>query len=224
MKYLKYILFVLLIAIIALAIYIAVQPNDYSVTRTKNIKAPAALVYNEIIDFKNWEDWNAWIEEKPDMKITYPDQTKGVNGSYSWEDEGETGTMTTTNVNLNSSISQEMQFGEYPKSDVNWTFTPKEDGSTDVKWTISGKDLPFGFKAFATLSGGMEKQIGPYYERVLQLKVLPNMVVVFICTKQLLQTVVILVKLWEDNMAKSWVIWRKTILYKQECLLLFMMI
>ncbi len=73
----------MLIAIIAIAIYIAVQPNDFSVSRTRTIQAPASLIYNEVIDFKNWEDWNAWTEEKPEMTINYPEQTKGIDGSYS---------------------------------------------------------------------------------------------------------------------------------------------
>ena len=53
-------------------------------------------------------------------------------------------------------------------SEVNWDFKSNEDGSTDATWTISGKDLPFGFKAFAAFTGGMEKQIGPHYERSLE--------------------------------------------------------
>ncbi len=169
MKTFKYILFLLLIAIIGTAIYIAVQPNSFEVTRTRTIKAPAAVVYNNVIDFKNWEAWSSWVEADPDMKITLAEQTKGVNGSYSWEDKDGIGTMKNTNVEANKSITQEMQFAEFPKSDVSWKFTPNEDGSTDATWTISGKDLPFGFKAFATFTGGMEKQIGPHYERSLEM-------------------------------------------------------
>ena len=169
MKYIKYLFFLLLIAIIALAIYIAVQPNSYEVSRSRSIKAPASLIYNEVIDFKNWEDWNAWVEEKPDIKLTYPEKTKGIDGAYSWEDEGEIGKIKTIASNPNTSISQEMQFGKYPKSDVNWTFIPNKDGSTEVKWTIAGKDLPFDFKAFTSLSGGIENLIAPYYERGLEL-------------------------------------------------------
>ncbi len=169
MKYIKYLLFILLIAIIAIAIYVAVQPNEYNVSRTRTIEAPASVLYNEVIDFKNWEDWNAWVEEKPEMTLNYPEQTEGAGGSYSWEDEGLTGKMKTIETNPNKSITQEMQFGDYPKSDVTWQFTPNPDGSTEVKWSISGKDLPFGFKAYAAFTGGMDKQIGPYYDRGLEL-------------------------------------------------------
>lgn len=168
MKAFKYILFLLLIAIIGIAIYIAVQPNSFEVTRTRTIKAPTPIVYNNVIDFKNWESWSSWAEEDPDMKITLSDKTEGVDGSYSWEDKDGVGTMRTIEATPNKSIQQEMQFADFPKSDVNWALKPNDDGSTDVTWTISGKDLPFGFKAFSAFMGGMEKQIGPHYERSLE--------------------------------------------------------
>ena len=168
MKALKYILFLLLIAIIGLAIYIAIQPNNFEVNRTRTIKAPPEVIYDNVIDFKNWEAWSSWVEADPDMKITLPEQTSGIDGSYSWEDKDGIGTMKTTETIPNKSIQQQMQFADFPPSDITWSFKPNEDGSTDATWTISGKDLPFGFKAFATLMGGMEKQIAPHYERSLE--------------------------------------------------------
>lgn len=168
MKALKYIFFLLLIVIIGLAIYIAVQPNSYEVTRTRTINAPAPVVYNNVIDYKNWSDWSSWAEADPDLKITYPEKTKGVGASYQWEDKDGIGTMKTTKAIANESIQQEMQFADFPPSDITWDFKPNADGTTEATWTISGKDLPFGFKAFATFMGGMEKQIGPHYERSLE--------------------------------------------------------
>ena len=53
MKALKYILFLLLILIIGVAIYIAVQPNTFEVSRTRTINAPAPVLYNNVIDYKN---------------------------------------------------------------------------------------------------------------------------------------------------------------------------
>ena len=158
----------MLIVIIGGAIYIAVQPNEFEVTRTRTIKAPAAVIYNNVIDFKNWEAWSSWVEADPDMKITLSDQTKGINGSYSWEDKDGVGTMKITETEPNVSIKQRMQFAEFPPSDVNWKFNTNTDGSTDATWTISGKDLPFVFKMFSVLMGGMENQIGPHYERSLE--------------------------------------------------------
>jgi len=168
MKALKYILFLLLILIIGTAIYIAVQPNSFEVTRNRTIKAATPVLYDHVIDFKNWEAWSSWAEADPDMKITLSEQTKGVDGSYSWEDKDGIGTMKTTEAVPNKSIQQQMQFADFPSSDISWNFKQNKDGSTDATWTISGKDLPFGFKAYATLMGGMEKQIAPHYERSLE--------------------------------------------------------
>ena len=168
MKAFKYILFLLLIAVIGIAIYVAVQPNSFEVTRTRTIKAPSAVVYNNIIDYKNWESWSPWVEKEPSTIITLSEQTKGVDGSYSWIDKDGAGTMKTLEAVSNTSIKQQMQFGDFSPSEINWTFETNDDGTTKTTWTISGKDLPFGFKAFAAFSGGMEKQIGPDFERGLE--------------------------------------------------------
>ncbi len=168
MKAFKYLSFLLLIAIIGTAIYVAVQPNSFKVTRTRTIKAPVSVIYDNVIDLKNWESWSSWVETDPDIKITLAEQTKGVNGAYSWEDKDGIGTMKTVETEKNTSIKQNMQFADFPVSEVNWTFKTNDDESTHVTWTISGKDLPFGFKAFSALMGGMEKQIGPHYERSLE--------------------------------------------------------
>ena len=167
MKSLKYILLLLLILVIGFSIYIAVQPNSFNVTRTKVINAPQSVIYSNVIDFKNWEAWSSWIEEKPETVITLSEKTEGIGGSYTWEDEDGVGFMKTIGTEPMKSIAQEMQFGDFPKSDVTWTFEPNEDGTTKATWNITGKDLPFGYKMFSAVMGGMEKQIGPHFERGL---------------------------------------------------------
>ena len=169
MKAIKYVLFLLLILVIGLSIYIAVQPNSYEVTRTKTINAPQSVIYDNVIDFKNWESWSSWKEAKPATVITLGEKTNGIGGSYTWQDDDGIGTMTTVDTKPTKMISQEMQFGEFPKSDILWTLIPNKDGSTEVTWTITGKDLPFKFKMFSAFMGGMEKQIGPHFERGLVL-------------------------------------------------------
>ncbi|MBU2927287.1 SRPBCC family protein [Winogradskyella psychrotolerans] len=169
MKVFKSFLLLFLILVIGVSIYIAVQPNSYKVTRTKTIDAPPSVIYNTVIDFKTWDSWSSWVETNPDIVSTLGDTTKGIGASYKWNEAGEIGHMKTIEAETNTSIAQEMQFAEYPKSDVNWNFKSNTDGSTDVTWSISGDDLPFGFKMWAAFSGGMEQQIGPDYERSLEL-------------------------------------------------------
>ncbi|WP_308993069.1 GyrI-like domain-containing protein [Mariniflexile litorale] len=168
MKVFKYIAFLLLIGIIGTSIYISVQPNTFEVSRTRTIQAPAAVIYNNVIDFKNWNDWSSWQEANPNIKVTLPNKTQGVGGHYSWEDKDGIGTMKTVEAITNKYIKQHMQIAEFPASDITWDFESNANGSTDITWKISGKDLPFGFKAYAAFTGGMEKQIGPHYERSLE--------------------------------------------------------
>lgn len=169
MKAIKYILLLLLILIIGFSIYIAVQPNNFNVTRTLTINAPQSVVYNNVIDFKNWEAWNSWVEADPEMTITFPEKTEGIGGSYSWEDDDGIGTMKTIASTPMTSVTQDMQFGDNPTSKVTWNFKPNDDGSTEVTWNIIGEDLPFDFKVYTMLMGSMEKQIGPHFERGLTL-------------------------------------------------------
>lgn len=168
MKALKYILFLLLIAIIGSSIYVAVQPNSFEVTRERTIDAPSAVIYKNIIDFKKWERWSPWMEKQPDAKIEYAEQTKGVGGSFSWEDDQGIGQMHTLSTTPNSSIEQNIQFDDYDPSDMNWRFEPTSDNKTKVTWQIKNEHIPFMFKVFSIFSGGFDKMMGPDFERGLE--------------------------------------------------------
>ena len=83
MKTFKYILFLLLIAIIGLAIYIAVQPNEFEFSRSRVIKAPKSMLFNKVNDFKNWPSFSPWIEKDSEAVLIYGEKTSGPGGNYS---------------------------------------------------------------------------------------------------------------------------------------------
>lgn len=168
MKALKYFFFLLLILFIGLTIYVAVQPNSFEVIRTRTINAPASVIYNNVIDFKNWEAWSSWAESEPDLKISFADISKGVDAAYFWEDKDGVGTMTTHTANPYERIQQTMQAPDFPISEVRWDFSSNEDNSTQATWRITGNDLPFSFKLRLVLMGNIEEKIGPHYERSLE--------------------------------------------------------
>lgn len=168
MKALKYFFFLVLIVIIGLAIYIAIQPNSFEVSRERHLEAPAPVIYEHVIDFKNWESWSPWKEKEPDLKIYYPEQTKGVGGHYSWEGKDGYGKMKTLNADKNKSIKQEIQFEDFDPSEVLWSFETSEKNQTKVTWTMKSNNVPFIFKGFAAFSGGFDGMIGPDFERGLE--------------------------------------------------------
>ncbi len=168
MKVIKSVFFILSILFIGISIYIAVQPHHFKVSRTRTINAPAPVIYNNVIDFKNWKSWSSWAETNPNIDINLSQPSKGIASTYRWKDKHGFGTMTTLQTTAYSTINQLMTYEGFPPSSVHWQFHPNSDGSTKTTWTIQGKDLPFKFKAFALIAGGMEQQIGPHYERSLE--------------------------------------------------------
>ncbi len=167
MKTLKYLFFLLVIAIIGMAIYVATLPNEYSVTRERTIAAPAAVIFDNVKELKNWDAWNPWKEADSNLEIAYGEQTEGVGGTYTWTDKHGSGQMTTTSLEAPKSIQQEMSFGDFPPAKIDWQFQPAND-STRVVWHIEGQQNFMG-KAFMLFMGSMEENIGPAYERGLAL-------------------------------------------------------
>ncbi len=168
MKFLKYLLFLVLIAIIGFAIYVAVQPNSFEVSRERTISAPASVLYDNVIDFKNWEDWSPWVERDPETVITLGEKTKGIDGSFTWTDSHGEGSMKNLTTTPNLAIDQEMQFGDFHPSKVNWALESTQDNKTKVTWKMNSDKLPFLFKASAAVSGGFDSMIGPDFERGLE--------------------------------------------------------
>ncbi|WP_430409519.1 SRPBCC family protein [Kordia sp.] len=167
MKILKYLLLLLLVVLVAGAIYVATRPNDFDLSRSKVIKAPPSVIFNNISDFRNWEAWNPWMEKDSTIVATYPDQTAGIGGSYSWTSKDGPGRMKNLAMEANKSLEQELQFADYDPNKVSWTLEEVPEG-TKVTWRMSGENTPFMFKAFAAMSGGMDNMIGPDYEKGLE--------------------------------------------------------
>lgn len=167
MKILKYVLLLLLVVLVAGAIYIATRPNDYDVVRSKVIKAPVNVIFNNVNDYRNWEAWGPWMEDDSTIVVKYDEQTSGVGASYSWTSKDGPGRMETVSVTKNKSIEQIIQFGDYEPTDVYWNFEEVPEG-TKVSWGMKSDETPFIFKFFAAISGGMDKMFGEMEERGLE--------------------------------------------------------
>ena len=144
MKILKYLLFLLLIVIIAGGIYFGTQDGNFDVASTKEFNAPAAVVYDNVKDFKSWKEWGPWMEEDSTMTFTYAEKTEGEGASYSWKSEkAGDGSMQTVKVIPNKEIDQKIIFNTPlgdSESDIYWRFEPSEtQGMTKVTWGMKGK-------------------------------------------------------------------------------------
>jgi effector-binding domain-containing protein len=170
MKILKYILLLILIFVIGGAIYIATLKNSYDVNRTAIIKAPVEVVFDNVNDYKNWPKWSPWLEKDTLAELTYSDTTFGKDASYSWKstdkEVGE-GSMKTIDSKSFETINQHLKIVVpwETESDVYWSFKPVAEG-TEVTWGMKG-EMGFGEKAMIAFNGGMDKMIGPDYEKGL---------------------------------------------------------
>lgn len=167
MKLLKNVFLLLLIVIISLSIYVATIDGKYDVKRSHTIKAPVEVVFNEINDFKNWENWGPWYEIDSTIVASFPDLTSGVDASYSWTGDDGNGSMKTLSIIPNKEIIQQIDFGTGTTPEVYWNFNKTEVG-TEVTWGMRGKN-GFMEKAYFLTQGGIEKSMAPMYSRGLEL-------------------------------------------------------
>lgn len=164
----------IVLAIAAFCIVVAMQPEDFKITRTTTINAAPDKVFEQVNDFRKWEAWSPWAKIDPAMKTTYMGPAAGVGASYAWvgNDQVGEGKMTITQSHPNEHIAIDLEFIK-PFAAKNLTeFMLKPEGSgTNVTWTMAGKNN-FVMKAFALVMN-MDKLVGADFEKGLaQMKTL----------------------------------------------------
>ncbi|WP_417885698.1 GyrI-like domain-containing protein [Zunongwangia sp.] len=143
MKIFKYILFLILIFVIGGSIYIATQEGHYKIDYEETINAPQQMVYNEVLDLKNWEYWLPWSFTKIEFKNIKND-TIDINKPYlQWESSviGD-GNLTTHEALAYSSIVQQLKVENFlgeSNGKMYWNFEAIAPQKTKVTWGIKGK-------------------------------------------------------------------------------------
>lgn len=157
------------IALVALFGIIALQPAEFRVVRSASIAAPPERVFAAVNDFHQWKVWSPWEELDPNMKRTFDGPTSGTGSKYGWagnDDVGE-GSMTIVDSKPNELIRIKLEFIKPFASvaDTEFVFKP-EGGGTRVDWVMSGNN-DFISKAFCLFMGGMDRMVGPDFEKGL---------------------------------------------------------
>jgi uncharacterized protein YndB with AHSA1/START domain len=169
---LKKIVAVVITLVVALLAIVALQPSEFSISRTASIAAPPAEVFAQVNDLHHWEAWSPWAKLDPAMKQSYEGPPAGTGAISSWAGNKEVGEgrMTIVDSRTNELVRIKLEFLEpfEGTSDTEFTFKPEGD-QTSVTWRMSGKNN-FMAKA-AHLFMNMEKMIGGNFEKGLaQLK------------------------------------------------------
>ena len=173
MRFLKRLLIGLALLAAAFATVVWMQPDQYRLTRSIMIAAPAAAVFANVNDLNRWEDWSPWARLDPNAKVTFEGPKAGVGATFHWDgnDKVGAGTMTITESKLNERIATRTDFTR-PFAGTNrsdFVFS-EAGGRTTVIWTMNGTHN-FISKAICLVMN-MEAMLGPDFERGLaQLKV-----------------------------------------------------
>jgi uncharacterized protein YndB with AHSA1/START domain len=172
MRFLKRLLIGLVLLIATFAVVVALQPDDYRVTRSTVIAAPAAAVFAQVNDLRKWANWSPWARLDPNAKVTFSGPEAGQGASFRWDgnDKVGAGTMTITESKPDTRVATRTDFVKpfTGTSHSDFVFSQMGD-QTNVIWTMSGTHSFIG-KAICLVMN-MEAMLGADFERGLaQLK------------------------------------------------------
>jgi hypothetical protein len=168
MRFLKKLAIGLVLLIAAFLVVVWFQPDDYRLTRTTVIAAPAAAVFAQVNDLQKWESWSPWAKLDPNAKVTFSGPQSGEGASFKWDgnDKVGSGTMTVTESKPTVRVATRTDFVKPFEGTSNSDFVFSESGGqTNVIWTMSGKQNFIG-KAIC-LFMSMENMLGPEFEKGL---------------------------------------------------------
>lgn len=166
---LKKILFVVGGVIAVFLIVVAMQPGPYTISRSTTIGAPPEKVFPLINDFHNFGSWSPWEKLDPNMKKNFTGAPSGTGAVYSWAGNSEAGEgrMTIEESVPASLVRMKLEFIKPFESTAQTSFALKPQGDgVVVEWTMNGENNFVG-KAFGLFMGGMDKMVGPDFERGL---------------------------------------------------------
>ncbi len=152
----------------AFATVVWVQPDDYRLTRSTVIAAPASVVFAQVNDLSRWEDWSPWAKLDPGARVTFDGPKAGVGAVFRWDgnDKVGAGTMTITQSRPNERVATRTDFVKPFAGTSNSDFIFSEaNGQTTVIWTMAGTH-DFISKAICLVMS-MERTLGPDFERGL---------------------------------------------------------
>ena len=165
---LKLVLIGLVVIVVVLAIVIAVQPEEFRISRSATMAAPAPVVFAQVDDLRNWEKWNPWQKVDPAMKLQFSGPPSGVGAAYAWQgnkDVGE-GRLAITESRPADLVRVRLEFLK-PFAATNtaiFTFKPS-GGRTEVTWSMEGRNNFFA-KA-VHLCVNMDQMVGGQFEKGL---------------------------------------------------------
>jgi hypothetical protein len=154
------------VVLVILVVFVATRPAAFRISRSASMNSPADVVFVNINDFHNWQQWSPWAKLDPAMKTTYSGSASGLGASYSWAGNSKVGEgkMTIVDSKPSQSVTIDLEFMKPMQAKNLAVFTIKSTGdkSCDVDWAMTGENGFVG-KAFAMMMD-MDRMVGTDFE------------------------------------------------------------
>ena len=163
MRLLRFLIFILAIFIIIFLISFLL-PSKVTVAKSVEINASQESVREQIVDFKNWENWYPAFK---DENITIIKNSSGKDNLASVTLKDKNGKMINLNLIDSTQNTIDIQIQSLSSTKVNYQFilTPKTNNQIQLTWNVN---INLGWLPWKKIEGIlMDKFSGPQYEAAL---------------------------------------------------------
>lgn len=167
MKVLRFLLILILVIVVAFLVLGLIQPKEITVTRSATINAPKAVVWDQIVKYKNWNNWSPWYAMEPNkIKMTYFGNDGEAGSGYNWVGE-KTGEGEMTNKGgSNGHMDFQLHFIKPMSGMADGSFDAIDTaGMTKVTWSMTNH-MKYPWNALCIFFNP-EKMIGGDFEKGL---------------------------------------------------------
>ncbi|HTD05457.1 SRPBCC family protein [Undibacterium sp.] len=167
MRILKWLLGII-VALVVLVFAIALLlPNEYTVTRSIVINAPAEKIYPLIASPAEWKKWSVWNQRDPAMQMTFSGPASGAGAAWDWQSKTQgNGGMKFTQATPNQNIDYELHFEGMDRPSSGALKLEPQDGGTKLTWSMQGtSEGNLMMKLFAPF---MDKMVGSDFDSGLK--------------------------------------------------------
>ena len=109
---------------------------DYKIERSIEINVPTYIVYEQVTDLHQWENWAIWWKQDTAMITNYSGEERGLGAKMIWTSD----VVGDGDLEIIECSSQGMKT-KLAWGNGSWHFEETENG-TNVSWSMSGK-MPF---------------------------------------------------------------------------------
>ena len=127
-KFLRFSFWLILLITAFILILAFIEPRDVTITRSILIRAPKEPVFAQIVNFRNWDNWNIIVRRDSGVHVTFSGQDGTPGSTYHWAgDEHVTG-------------EGEMKNTAVEGTTMHYTFTVVKPGEMLADCAISARD------------------------------------------------------------------------------------